>query len=197
MESLRSFKSHRQSISQENEAAPQKPAQNMASIQQEPDLIDMHSTPTQKPQAQAQDLPQNNMTTVNTQPFIPSEAPMPVNRIQTIDTEPPFDTKPNLPVTSETVTTADHPVPVPADLHAARTEDGGRAQRELEAQLAQTASGPQKPSALQEFHDELNQVVPSLTANNKRTGASTLKPPSLDRGESIESDEFVDAKSEL
>ena len=78
----------------------------------------------------------------------------------------PVYPEPHAPVPATAQGVAVYPtpdVPLPADLMAAQVDQGGRAQRQMESTLAETATGdsgkPGSQSPLLDFHKDLNQSL--------------------------------------
>lgn len=189
MESLRSNRSF-QKQHHENDPISMSASQHLAGIPQEQDdLIDVSQDGGQQviPEASFSG-PAKSMT-----------EPVPVTVAQFTDYSTSTPTPPN---DASQAPLRPQPVLRPTDLHEAQTVDDGQAQKEMESQLAKTGvpAHQEQPSALKDFHNELKEVVPSIEAGvsvpEGKKQEVGLKPPTLDRGESESSSDFVDAKGD-
>ena len=154
------------------------------------------------PQAQNEDLidvGDGRERYIHTQSPLPTQAPQPQHSSQVpapmMQMDPPINALNNAPPSQVTISSPNSrpeatPVPRPADLAAAQTNNGGQAQRDLEELLRASESTPKpQASALKDFHNEIRENLPG----------STLKPP-MNREESApreDSVDFVDGKSTL
>lgn len=216
-ESLRSDKSHARQYS-ENDAPASAPVpaaaaassihaqppqpQHMPTIPQardERELVDYGNVgQNERPVPGDVETPRPMQSSSQAEGYIHAQAPIPAQApvsqqsytpaaVQALahESQPPAPLLNPAPPTKVRVFQEHQSVPVPEDLAHAQTYNGGQAQKELEEQLRASESTPKPHSgALKDFHNEMRENLP---------GAK----PSMNREESTDSSDFVDAKSTL